>query len=263
MLRNFFESDKVDGRKIDRSRDKFKPLVKYLRDGSGSTHDRNIEMLGWLLNYPFRPFDKNFDYVNTDPVITPGGGHEPSEPNSTGVTTPGNGTGNEGDEVEQPEPGEEKPPKTGDGKWWRWAAVLLFLLMGGTYFFANKEHAAIASQEQGMKAGELINEEQLPVENAAAAVLICKTSTSYAYHAATCIGLVQCKGATEKISMQVAKQAGRTPCGYCYPSATRYGNPFEFASKLVQCQGIAKTTGKRCKRMLKTGSYCAQHKPKP
>lgn len=42
--------------------DKLKPLSNHLKDATGKTFDRNIELLGWLLNFEPRPYDDNYDY---------------------------------------------------------------------------------------------------------------------------------------------------------------------------------------------------------
>jgi hypothetical protein len=47
---------------IKRGRDKFKPLGNYLKDPTGKTFDRNIELLGWLLDFEPRPFVFGRDY---------------------------------------------------------------------------------------------------------------------------------------------------------------------------------------------------------
>ena len=258
VFRIFFESDKVDLRKIAKSREKFKPLINYLVGESDSTGDRNKEMLGWLIDYPYRPFDKYFDYDNTDPLITPIPGHKGPEPGSNCDNTP-EGSSSDPEPLPPPvEPGKNKPGESEPGKWWKWAAILLFFLTGATFFVPSKEQPALANQEQVIKVAANTNEEQPLDSNAGLEVIICKTSTSYAYHAQSCIGLRQCGGTTQKLSLTAAKKAGRTPCGYCYP--TRVDNPgIEYASqKLVQCEGMTKKK-KRCSRMVKTGRYCWQH----
>jgi hypothetical protein len=65
MLKNFFETydeNALLGIIENFNLNKFKPLVKYLKGGTGATEDKNIELLGWLLNYPKRPFDAAYDY---------------------------------------------------------------------------------------------------------------------------------------------------------------------------------------------------------
>ena len=49
-------------RAIKRGRDKFKPLDNYLRDATGKTEDKNIELLAWLLGFEPRPFSPGRDY---------------------------------------------------------------------------------------------------------------------------------------------------------------------------------------------------------
>lgn len=36
--------------------DKFRPLLKILKKGSGRTNPKNIELLAWLIDFPLRPF---------------------------------------------------------------------------------------------------------------------------------------------------------------------------------------------------------------
>ncbi|MET0636641.1 MAG: hypothetical protein ABWZ25_11490 [Chitinophagaceae bacterium] len=59
--------------------DKFRPLVNYLKGITNATEDKNIELLGWLLDYPNRPFDARFNYTDDEkqePVNSPGAGIE-------------------------------------------------------------------------------------------------------------------------------------------------------------------------------------------
>ncbi|RZL07750.1 MAG: hypothetical protein EOO89_22625 [Pedobacter sp.] len=54
-LKTFFEAQREDEihRKIESiDIDKFKPLGKYLRGSLRTTADKNIELLGWLINFP-------------------------------------------------------------------------------------------------------------------------------------------------------------------------------------------------------------------
>lgn len=43
--------------------DKFKPLIKFLRKGTASTGENNIELLAWLIDFKPRPFDLGRDYT--------------------------------------------------------------------------------------------------------------------------------------------------------------------------------------------------------
>lgn len=45
-------------------RNRFKPLVKFLKKETKSTDDLNIELLGWLIDFPGRPY-KRENYLNT------------------------------------------------------------------------------------------------------------------------------------------------------------------------------------------------------
>lgn len=47
-------------------------------------------------------------------------------------------------------------------------------------------------------------------------VLVCNSSSSYAYHRYTCSGLKRCTHAVTEISIATAKKQGRTPCKICY-----------------------------------------------
>ena len=47
-------------------------------------------------------------------------------------------------------------------------------------------------------------------------VTICLSEDAYAYHDHQCMGLDQCDGGTEEVTVEEAEDEGRTPCGFCY-----------------------------------------------
>jgi len=47
-------------------------------------------------------------------------------------------------------------------------------------------------------------------------VTICLSEDAYAYHDHQCMGLDQCDGGTEEVTVEEAENDGRTPCGFCY-----------------------------------------------
>lgn len=47
-------------------------------------------------------------------------------------------------------------------------------------------------------------------------VLVCLSEDAYAYHSSECLGFNQCDSDSEWISIEEAKEEGRTPCGFCY-----------------------------------------------
>ena len=47
-------------------------------------------------------------------------------------------------------------------------------------------------------------------------VTICLSEDAYAYHDHQCMGLDQCDGGTEEVTIEEAEDDGRTPCGFCY-----------------------------------------------
>lgn len=48
-------------------------------------------------------------------------------------------------------------------------------------------------------------------------VMICRSSTSYAYHKKMCQGLKKCTHKIETVLIETARQAGyKKACGYCY-----------------------------------------------
>jgi hypothetical protein len=55
---------------IKKGRDKFKPLDNYLKNATEKTEDRNIELLGWLLDFEPRPYDDRYDYKKDVPPTT-------------------------------------------------------------------------------------------------------------------------------------------------------------------------------------------------
>ncbi|WP_276090309.1 hypothetical protein [Pedobacter sp. JY14-1] len=76
--------------------DKFRPLVTYLKNRTGSTEDRNIEMLAWLIDFENRPY--NFlDYATNAGRVDGGsvGGQKDNgdltnDIGQKGTTEPGN-----------------------------------------------------------------------------------------------------------------------------------------------------------------------------
>lgn len=61
ILRHFFKGDSQSEilkaiNQIDL--DKLRPLENFLWNGTGSTRDKNIELLGWLIDFPERPSDR-------------------------------------------------------------------------------------------------------------------------------------------------------------------------------------------------------------
>lgn len=67
-LMSFFEvSEGVDILKaIERfDIDKFRPLNNYLKEMTEKTDDKNVELLGWLINFPKRPYNKH-DFPGLD-----------------------------------------------------------------------------------------------------------------------------------------------------------------------------------------------------
>jgi hypothetical protein len=85
MLKRFFEVHDETAllRTIENfDLDKFRPLVNYLKGVTVATDDKNIELLGWLLDFPKRPFDAGYDYEaaknsSTKNGINPIGGGKP------------------------------------------------------------------------------------------------------------------------------------------------------------------------------------------
>jgi hypothetical protein len=90
-------------------------------------------------------------------------------------------------------------------------------------------------------------------------VLICRGTSSYAYHHHHCKGLKRCRALIETVTLSNAQAMGRTPCGYCYsddPPATRQ----QFQNRPAQGQCTATTKkGTRCSRKAKSNGLCWQH----
>ncbi|HHT51588.1 MAG TPA: SH3 domain-containing protein [Bacteroidales bacterium] len=47
-------------------------------------------------------------------------------------------------------------------------------------------------------------------------VLICNSSSAYAYHTHYCKGLRRCKSEVSKVTVSNAQKMGYKPCGFCY-----------------------------------------------
>jgi len=65
--------------------DKFKPLANYLRGQTESTEKKNIELLAWLIDFPYRPYGRDVILSEEDTVIIrpkdkPDGGRDKSKP---------------------------------------------------------------------------------------------------------------------------------------------------------------------------------------
>jgi hypothetical protein len=73
MLKTFFEvHGQTDILKAIENVDieKFKPLTTYLKKGLiTATEDKNIELLGWLLNFHKRPYDSGYSYDSENRVL--------------------------------------------------------------------------------------------------------------------------------------------------------------------------------------------------
>ena len=50
-------------------RDKFRPLVNFLKEGTASTEEKNIELLAWLIDFKDRPFVYGKKYNSDPPAI--------------------------------------------------------------------------------------------------------------------------------------------------------------------------------------------------
>ena len=53
------------------SADKFKPLDNYLKGKNEGTHDRNIELLAWFIDFQPRPYQMGDAYDVSEPIIKP------------------------------------------------------------------------------------------------------------------------------------------------------------------------------------------------
>lgn len=73
--------------------DKFRPLNNYLRESTEKTEDKNIELLGWLLDFPKRPYNEHdFPYA----VISA------KEPEAQTTTEAGRSEAEEQDDIGKP-----------------------------------------------------------------------------------------------------------------------------------------------------------------
>lgn len=66
VLREFFGAndnfEEIEKRIINIDKDKFKPLINYLKKYTKETDVKNIELLAWLIDFQPRPFKYGFDY---------------------------------------------------------------------------------------------------------------------------------------------------------------------------------------------------------
>jgi hypothetical protein len=81
-LRNFFcysIGAKLTPRMIENfDNDKFKPLVKFLRNPKIRTDRKNVELLAWLIDFPKRPYDYREDYTRPIPIPGESGAEPPA-----------------------------------------------------------------------------------------------------------------------------------------------------------------------------------------
>lgn len=100
-------------------------------------------------------------------------------------------------------------------------------------------------------------------------VLICNSSTAYAYHSHRCSGLSNCTHSISEILKSEASSLGRSPCKTCYKSSSSsgsYSNPAPsnrsssgVGCPTVQCSGITQK-GARCRnRTTNCGGRCHHH----
>ena len=87
-------------------------------------------------------------------------------------------------------------------------------------------------------------------------VIICKSSTAYAYHLRRCKGLQECTHAIEYVTLQEALLLKRKACDYCYDTAKPAP---AISSAKTQCAAVTKK-GTQCSRKAVSSGYCWQHK---
>lgn len=145
--------------------DKFRPLVNFLKGGTDATEDKNIELLGWLLDFPKRPYDDKYNYeVDKDLLI--GEGIDKGDQLITKEDV--NGAHLEShepaDTIALPEPVYGQSDNKGDNniitviltfvkERWRLIAVAIILLItGATIYFGNtgSKSSGISGQQECM-----------------------------------------------------------------------------------------------------------------
>ncbi len=72
FLEKFFEdSNVIDfARKVKNELDRFKPLANFLKNETEKPSDKTLEFLGWLIEFPDRPYNPKFDYPGKYPSST-------------------------------------------------------------------------------------------------------------------------------------------------------------------------------------------------
>ncbi|RYY55077.1 MAG: hypothetical protein EOO09_11890 [Chitinophagaceae bacterium] len=141
VLKDFFgKSNKEEIRKaiVDIDLDRFRPLETFLSDGQSKPRDPNIELLGWLIDFPDRPHDRFAQKWRTS--------GEPSELENSKVPEPTKARVTE--EVSQKKPtgetpqGAKKADKDRVPKRRRlllWGLLLFFGLVGAAYWFGSRD----------------------------------------------------------------------------------------------------------------------------
>lgn len=130
-LRNFFgaKGDHPDYRVVmERTNpDKFKSLIRYLKNETRQTDSKNIELLAWLIGYEPRPYELNYgepvkvEQINTTLTTETTERKQAKNVDSSGTTQA------------------KRHPKTRRAVLLNWILGVLFLGAGGVYYLQSQK----------------------------------------------------------------------------------------------------------------------------
>lgn len=234
-------------------RDRFRPLVNFLKGITNNTDDLNIELLAWLIDFPDRPFRAEkyarTGHIHGDPVqekMDAGkdmDAIDKTHSDHTGIYTI---IGHWGDKI--------RKIKNRAGATVSLAGVrrkivsvvagVLLLTLLGSYFLNRDTSSGIFNTP--LKTGDSGYGQYGLVTSA----VFAGSDSGLVY--ARCTGSSPCRACSNCTNCKWCSSGGT--CGIC--AATKKAS----AEKLiVQCQAITKK-GKRCSRAVKGNSkYCWQH----
>jgi|GEM_PF-3636808 hypothetical protein len=227
--------------------DRFRPLCNFLLGKSTTTDDLNIELLGWLIDYPKRPYraenhpDPSSVTGNVsifpDSLIAP-----PTEIDSETLACKNDKDGL----YNAPSPASTQAQKKTIRNKVILAAMGLLALAIVSFFLVDNKSNWREKKGKSVDSGISAIGYQESIDSNAA-----KSATS-GLEFARCVGASPCKACSNCSSCNWCNSGGN--CGICAGSK----KPSNQKRKL-QCQAITKK-GKQCSRTAKPGSnYCFQH----
>lgn len=214
-------------------RDRFKPLVNFLKGLTNSTEDLNIELLAWLIDFPGRPFGETYQKIQGSKEEIEKGTKEQKSGTKAGMKEQDKKAPTDLEkDLSHAELAKDRPWIVLRKKVTRTIAALLLLVLAGSYLVLSNDYSS------GFENNAVLN---LP-----------DNSKGLVY--ARCVGTSPCKACSNCSSCNWCN-SGST-CGTCAKEPIKKTTQ----KRAQQCQATTKK-GTRCSRTVKEGSvYCWQHK---